>query len=370
MRLISLEKDKNIKVSNNIEYFLNPDFIYVPASSIFVKQDERIYKGMPVCENYLSPVSGVAFGVKKCLFSSGWHNSLVIENDFREVGNGDLKRNKKLTIKNILKCLEENNAKNLLEKFKSQTEFDNIVITTINDEPYIYNNIFALKENILELLELFDELSFIYKSNHNYLVIKNVDTAIIIDCLNTIGTYPNIELTLVNDEYLLEKEEFLKEKIGLTGNTLYLSTIELLFLNNYLKGKYNDTVLITITGDAIKRGKVMRIKKYTHLKEVLDKWIEIVDLDNYIVFNGLMQGNLVSDINNFIIDDKVFAINIMKKRNDVTENCINCGKCIDICPVGVNPLSGKNKDKCISCGLCSYICPGFVNLKNRLRNGK
>ena len=145
MRLISLEKDKNIKVSNDIEYFLNPDFIYVPASSIFVKQDERIYKGMPVCENYLSPVSGVAFGVKKSLFSSGWHNSLVIENDFREVGNGDLKRNKKLTIKNILKCLEENNVKNLLEKFKSQTEFDNIVITTINDEPYIYNNIFALK---------------------------------------------------------------------------------------------------------------------------------------------------------------------------------------------------------------------------------
>ena len=369
MRFFSLEKDKNIKVSNDIKYFLNPDFVYIPVKDILVHQDELVYKGLFVGKNYYSPVSGVAYGVKKMLFSKYYQNSLVIENDFREVSKVENK-SREITIKNILKCLDENKNKKLLDKFKSQTEFENIIITTINDEPYVYNNIFALKENILELLELFDKLSILYKSNHNYLVVKNVDTNVIVDCLNIIGTYPNIELTLVNDEYLLEKEEFLKEKIGLKGSTLYLSTIELLQLNNYLKCLFDDTLLITISGNAIKCGIVIRVKKYTSLKEILNKYIDIIDKNYYIVYNGLMKGSIVSDIDSFIIDENIYAINIMRKENDIEECCINCGKCIDICPMGVNPLSGKNKDKCIDCGLCSYICPGFVNLKNKLRKRK
>ena len=51
--------------------------------------------------------------------------------------------------------------------------------------------------------------------------------------------------------------------------------------------------------------------------------------------------------------------------------CIRCGKCLEVCPVKLQPLYissytlKKNFDKaeeynaldCVECGACSYICP-------------
>lgn len=366
MRWISIEKNRDIKIDNEINYFLNPDYIYVPGEDIEVVQNETVYRGMNVCKGHISSVSGIAFGMKKCSFENKWHNSLVIKNNFREV---QKKRSKvrKLTIDNILTIIENNKDFELLEKFKSQLKFDNIVISTINDEPYVVNNIYILKENIDSLLELLDNLSLLYKCDNSYLVVKNVDTALITECLNVIGTYPNIALTLVSDEYLLESWEFLKEKIEIKGNTLYLTSKELLMLNNYIKGKDNDTVLITISGDGIDMGKIIRVKKYTLLKDILNKYIKII-VDKYeIIANGLMCGYKISNVDSFVIDGNVSSIHIMKKPKKVNPECINCGKCIEVCPLGVSPLTGKNKDKCIACNLCSYMCPGFVNLKDKLR---
>ena len=67
-KLISLEKDPNIKISNSLEYFLDPDFIYIPAENIQVHQNEFVYKNMPVCKNYCSSISGIAYGLKKDYF--------------------------------------------------------------------------------------------------------------------------------------------------------------------------------------------------------------------------------------------------------------------------------------------------------------
>lgn len=368
MKLVSLKKDSNINLAKEIEYYLNPDYVYIPAKKIKVKQNEHVYKKMEVCQDYVSPISGLAYGLKKCSFAGKSQNGLVIKNDFRELEKKDNKIRYKVTIKNILQVLEENKNIRLLEKFKNQNKFSNIVISAINDEPYIYNNIFILRENINELVELFDKLSYIYKSDFNYLVIKNIDNSIITDCLNLIGTYPNIKLTLINDEYLMEKEEFLLNKLELKNyETLYLTSLDLLIINNYLKNKDNSTVLLTISGDALEKSKVIRVKKYTMLKDILANYFNIIVNDYIVVANGLLRGYEIKDMNTFIVDNNVYSINIMKKNKIVTEECINCGKCIDICPMKVNPLTLQNKEKCIDCGLCSYICPGYVNLRAKLK---
>lgn len=64
--------------------------------------------------------------------------------------------------------------------------------------------------------------------------------------------------------------------------------------------------------------------------------------------------------------------------------CIRCGKCVDICPVYLQPLYLqlyvlKNKVEeaqklhlmdCIECGSCSYICPSARPLVEAIRLGK
>ena len=111
----------------------------------------------------------------------------------------------------------------------------------------------------------------------------------------------------------------------------------------------------------------MRVKINTSLKDVLDKFINIIDEEYDILINGLMNGFIIKNIDDFIITKDITSINIMKKKDIIKNECIKCGKCISICPEGVNPLSLRNKDKCIDCGLCSYICPCNINLRERLR---
>ena len=44
----------------------------------------------------------------------------------------------------------------------------------------------------------------------------------------------------------------------------------------------------------------------------------------------------------------------------ITNDCINCGACVDTCPVGAIEQKGMKHDiddKCIKCGNCLGVCP-------------
>ena len=363
-----LEKT-NIVPNKNIVYFLNPDYLYIPIkkSNMLVRQNEGVYKNQIIDKTIVSsPVSGMAVGLSTCNVLGKRQSTLVIANDFRELEGSSKGRKKEITVANILKVLEVMDKK-LLEKFKSNRVYNNIVIKVINDNPYVYNKVYLLKEKLMEVLNLVERLSLLYKSEQSVLVIKNNDSFVIDDCLNTIGSYPGITLTLVNDEYLLEQDDILKEKLNLKDNILFLDIEDIIKLNDLLNNNISTTKLITISGDAIKESKVFRVKKYTLLKDVMDKYIDI-NTNNYeITVNGLMTGFRINEGDNLVIDENIDSINIMHKNNNKSSACIRCGKCIDVCPKGVNPITLENKEKCIDCGLCSYVCPSFINLRKKLK---
>ena len=70
--------------------------------------------------------------------------------------------------------------------------------------------------------------------------------------------------------------------------------------------------------------------------------------------------------------------------------CIRCGKCVDVCPMNLQPLylyryalAGDKEmldeyylNDCMECGCCAFICPGklpltetFVKAKHMLKKG-
>ena len=65
-------------------------------------------------------------------------------------------------------------------------------------------------------------------------------------------------------------------------------------------------------------------------------------------------------------------------------NCINCKKCIAVCPVRIRPVDiakslemgdfktckSLNPIACIACGCCSYVCPAKLNLKDQVVKAK
>ena len=55
--------------------------------------------------------------------------------------------------------------------------------------------------------------------------------------------------------------------------------------------------------------------------------------------------------------DAVRSIFLIDKTIIKEEDCINCGLCNMVCPMGCDPLLNYKMDKCIKCGLCTYMCP-------------
>jgi len=65
-------------------------------------------------------------------------------------------------------------------------------------------------------------------------------------------------------------------------------------------------------------------------------------------------------------------------------NCIRCGKCVDVCPVGLAPtmiscltelerydeLAGYSPLDCIECGCCAYECPAKIHLVQNIKLAK
>ena len=70
-------------------------------------------------------------------------------------------------------------------------------------------------------------------------------------------------------------------------------------------------------------------------------------------------------------------------REEAT-NCIRCGECVYVCPMGLEPhllmnltekhlwdkTCGEDIMTCIECGSCSYVCPSHRPLLDYIRFGK
>lgn len=371
MKLIKLDKDYNIKLKSQITNFLDPNYIYIPilGNEIPFKKDEEIKKGSLLFKNVYSPVSGKIIGIKDCTIYNGTTiKCLVIANDFQEKLSSRIATRKKinqLTKEEIIKDLKDIDPNRIFNKENVR----NIIISGIDDEPYIANEIFVQKENTRIILETIDALLNIFENSRAYIAIKNIDGENIDAYTNFLGTYKNIELRLVEDLYLIGKEEYLIEKLNLKEDYIYFKASEIFTLyNNIKKRKPIFEKYITITGNGIEKPQVFNAKLGTKVMNILSSHYELNIEDYDIYINGLMKGQIM-DISNLIITKELEGIIIMKKDDRKEKNCIKCGKCIDVCPINSNPLLAykkKIKIECIECGLCSYICPSYINLRKYL----
>ena len=99
-----------------------------------------------------------------------------------------------------------------------------------------------------------------------------------------------------------------------------------------------------------------------------------------------MMGKAIVNLNAHITKgfSSLLQIDAKEAKRLETVNCIRCGKCVDVCAMGLEPyllapLSENNRWEdaereqimsCIECGSCQFICPANRPLLDYIRLGK
>ena len=142
--------------------------------------------------------------------------------------------------------------------------------------------------------------------------------------------------------------------------------------------------IVTVTGPRVKNPTNLIVKIGTDIRELLAYCGGITGNSEHVVkIGGPMMGAIQTDL----------AVTTTKCSNGVTvydvdetvpQECIKCGRCVDVCPMELKPLyfakyaglgqpqllKDMNIMDCMECRCCEYICSSKIPLVSMIRTGK
>ena len=139
-----------------------------------------------------------------------------------------------------------------------------------------------------------------------------------------------------------------------------------------IDGKPLISRITTVTG-CVRNPANLRLRIGTLVEDIIGECGGFSEDPGKIIFGGSMTG-LPLPNTNVPVSKSTNGIVVYNKREAVSVDegpCIRCGKCVSVCPIGLNPFQIKaatdvdHLDRakelhvmdCILCGSCSYVCP-------------
>ncbi len=358
----TIKKDPNILVASHLKEFLTPQTIYLPINKeIMIKTSQKIINKsqllFEIAENKtFSPISGK---IKK-IVNLNTKQYLVIENDFKEKQNNKLARNKKLTKQEVIARIKEF-CPQLLKKLIKKDSI--LYFNAIKDNPYDANNLFIFKTYGNEILETLDILRETFSYQEIHLLLSEKDTENITCLTNLLGRYPFICLHLLPNIYPLENEVILKKILNKDKINILKDTEVLILQKALLENEPLSEIYVTISGNGVKPF-VVKTKKGVLLADLLQEFK--IDWQQKVLVNGLINGQRISQDEMVLLDCSCLLFFIEEPK--IPSPCISCGKCLNYCPMGCNPVDQKRMSSCIHCGLCSFLCPSNLPLGKEHQN--
>ncbi|MCD7868188.1 MAG: electron transport complex subunit RsxC [Clostridiales bacterium] len=142
--------------------------------------------------------------------------------------------------------------------------------------------------------------------------------------------------------------------------------------------------IITVTGDAIRKPKNFTVRTGTNMRELIEAAGGLTDPVTKVISGGPMMGFALYSLDVPCV--KTTSAFLCLEKDPVAEAkttaCINCGRCVSVCPGHVIPArlatfaergdmeSFQKYDgmECCECGCCSYICPAKRPLTQSIKS--
>jgi len=144
--------------------------------------------------------------------------------------------------------------------------------------------------------------------------------------------------------------------------------------------------VVTLSGDAVKNPGNYQVRLGMSFKELIEMTGGFKEPPTKILAGGPMMGVAIYSLDIPIVKTSSAILCFSKQFAEIPpeRNCIRCGKCVSVCPMGLVPLElnqdaihgdfesfDKNRGlDCIECGSCSYVCPAKRHLAQSIRATK
>jgi len=146
--------------------------------------------------------------------------------------------------------------------------------------------------------------------------------------------------------------------------------------------KYKKPILyryVAIGGSAVKNPQIMKVRIGTRIGDVIEQCGGFVGKPYRIAIGSPFSGREVKYLYE-PVQSTSYAVIAMSKNQTAPhepQNCINCGECRAVCPIGLDPqyiyktiksnkAENEEATNCHGCGCCKVVCPSALPLSETI----
>jgi len=145
--------------------------------------------------------------------------------------------------------------------------------------------------------------------------------------------------------------------------------------------KYHRPILdryVAVGGSAVRSPQVMRVRIGKRIGDLFEECGGFVDIPYRVATGSPLSGKPVLNLDEPITKTcyAVFALLKEQAGDHLRRDCISCGECRSVCPVGLDPeelykqiqvthsAHNGGVEECHGCGCCELVCPSHLPLSD------
>ncbi len=409
----SLSKDHPIKElfpGNELVYPLS-QHIGAPAVPI-VKKGDSVLKGQKIAEpgGFVSSpvyasVSGTVKGIEKRFNPTGTKvDCIIIENDglYEEVKYASVQSVDELSKEEIIKKIQEAGVvgmggagfpTHVKLSPKDADKIEYIIANGAECEPYLTADYRSMLENTEEIVSGMRIVLSLFKNAKAIFGVEDNKLDCVAKLKEAIKEEPRMEVMTLQTKYPQGAERqliYALTKRALNSSMLpadagcivdNVETFESIH-KAVMEGKPLIERVVTVSGDAVACPANYRVPLGTNHRELIEEAGGFKEWPEKIISGGPMMGFAmpVLDVPVTKTSSGILAFLKDEVKQDVPSACINCGRCVEVCPSRIIPsrladLAERHEEagfvsmnglECVECGSCSYVCPAKRQLKQAI----
>ena len=370
---------------------------------------QKIGDGEGLCVPVHAPVSGVVEAIEDRPHPGGGTcPAIIMKNDFLDTPHHSLKPHanpEQLAPAELVSILRESGLVGMggaafPTDIKSKTGMGYTGVLILNAcecEPYITADDALLRARSGDVLRGLALLARILNPDQTVIGIEDNKPEAAAILRETLKDIPGVELRVLPTRYPQGAEKQLIQAVtgrqvpsgGLpkdVGCAVFNAATAFAAYRAVYEGMPLIERVVTVTGEGVKEPRNLIVRVGTSFQEVIDTAGGLGD-DVWKVLSGgpmmgVAQGDLSVPVTKAV--NAVLCLSSAQNGESAHPVCIRCGKCLEVCPMGLEPLylyrysnagdldalKRLHLTDCIECGCCAYACPGKVPLVQGFRAGK